>query len=176
MSIWNKDDKAKSNESPKTDTQQERIKNLSGFASLDDVAKKAEEITFSAPVTRKRAQTKRDIENQQQLEKEAKIKQAMETLGRFYSKELTAIPYDIWAYVWDDPELKLSEEEHTKLTEALFLTIQGFNLDLSSPWKALLGFSLFNVSFIGKRVKKIQAHKQTLKETEGEINLESKPN
>lgn len=131
------------------------IRNISGFNSLDDVAATAQDIINES--ARKSADKKR-ISPKMKEEAEAQAKAvkralALQTLGKFFCKELTTIPYDLWAKFYDDPVLKLSTEEATRLTEATFLVVQGFDVDFSSPWIGLLGLGLMHSAIIGQRMK-----------------------
>ena len=164
MALWDKDKKEKApgekhNGADAPDNQapdrMKEIRNLSGFSSLDDVAETARDIVNES--ARKQGERKKFTPRQkEELEaaaKEAKRKLALETLGRFFCRELTVIPYDMWAKFYNDPVLRLTPEEATKLTEATFLVVQGFDIDFSSPWIGLLGLVLMHAAAIGHRIQ-----------------------
>lgn len=143
----------------KDDTQQpdrmKEIRGLSGFNSLDDVAATAQDIINES--ARKSADRKR-VTPKQKEEMEAQLKAqkralALQTLGKFFCKELTTIPYDLWAKFYNDPALKLSVVEAERLTEATFLVVQGFDIDFSSPWIGLTGLLLMHGAIIGQRMQ-----------------------
>src|SRR5215831_3713128 len=98
------------------------IRNLAGFNSLDDVAATAEDMVRDSA---KRSAEKRSSritpkqkEEAEAAAKAAKRQQALETLGKFFCRELTVIPYDAWSKFYSDPVLRLTPEEAQKLTEA----------------------------------------------------------
>src|ERR1043166_5983981 len=96
------------------------IRNLSGFNSLDDVANTAEDLIRDS--AKKRESGKRISpkmkEEMEAAAKEAKRKLALETLGRFFCRELSVLPYATWSRIYSDPALMLSPEEANKVTEA----------------------------------------------------------
>jgi hypothetical protein len=155
----------KTNGTPAPDTQapdrMAEIRNLSGFNSLDDVARTAEDMVRDSA---KRSADKRNNrlspkqkEEAEAAAKAAKRQQALETLGKFFCRELTVIPYDAWSKFYSDPALRLSPEEAQKLTEATFLVVQGFDIDFSSPWIGLLGLVLMHSAAIGHRIQHLAA-------------------
>lgn len=131
------------------------IRNISGFSSLDDVAATAEDLVRDS--ARKSADRKRispkQREEMEAAEKAAKRQLALQTLGRFLCRELTVMPYEAWSHFFSDPALRLSPAEAEKLTEAAFLTVQGFDIDFSSPWVGLTGLVLMHGVAVGNRVR-----------------------
>lgn len=149
---------AKPNGSPEPDApnRAEQIRNLSGFTSLDDVAEQAERMVADSAKGRaaKSRMTPRQKEEAEEAAKIARRQQALQTLGRFLCRELTVMPYEAWSAFFHDPSLRLSQDEAIKLTEAAFLTVQGFDIDFSSPWVGLTGLLLMHGVAIGGRVKR----------------------
>lgn len=149
-------DKPEKPESAPEINRAEQIRNLSGFNSLDDVAATAEKMVSDSAKGRaaKSRLSPRQKEEAEEAAKAQRRTMALQTLGRFLCRELTVMPYEAWSAFFHDPSLRLSEDEAVKLTEAAFLTVQGFDIDFSSPWVGLTGLFLMHGVAIGGRVKR----------------------
>lgn len=103
----------------------------------------------------------------EEIKKEELRKKALDVVGKELCSEIAEIPYEVWAFMASNPELRLTKEEATELADSYFLLAQAIDPDFSSPW--MLGFTLMakNVVLVAKRVKMEQ-----LKKAEG-IALET---
>jgi hypothetical protein len=141
---------------------------MAGTSSLAEVAATAPanaSAVTEASRARGRARvtaTREPVKTPEQIAKEQQQQKAMEIVGKDIMSTIAALPYDTWAFMAADEEMKLTPEEAKELADAYYLLAQTANPDFSKPvW--LIGALLFkNVGLVGKRMK-IQAAKEKRK-------------
>lgn len=165
MTLWGNDDKPDTPENVKG----ESVRSMSGFASLADVKSQAPKDDAEERPAGKRGrtskQTARATETAQaarkDAEKEERKKEAMKVVGEDVCKDIASIPYDVWAFYMQDPNLSLTPDEQTKLAKSYFLLAQVLEPDLSSPWMLGVMVLLNNVRMVGRRFTYIAIKKAT---------------
>lgn len=146
------------------------VRKMSGYSSITEVAASAPEsedipITRPAPRGRQsRASSARIPQappppTAEQIAKEKAKAEAMAVVGRDIMAQIAEVPYDAWALVFADPELKLKPEESKKLADAYYLLAQAWNPDFSKPIWLLAAISFHNIALVGKRLKYLNEKK-----------------
>lgn len=133
-----------------------------GFANLKDAAAAApdrttgDDPTSQGKTTRGRKSAAPPAQPAQSDEDKRKQKlkeEAMEKIGKQICAELAAVPYDTWAFLVNDTEVSLSDEEKKDLTEKYYILAQSIEPDFSSPWFLATALFLQNLTLIAKRLK-----------------------
>jgi hypothetical protein len=122
-------------------------------SSPDDVAKPSRAVRRSSPPSASSAGSAQPAPTQEEITKERLRREAMATIGKDVCEEIAAIPYEVWAFMASDPELRLTDEERKKLADSYFLLAQSVNPDFSSPWMLMFVVIAKNAMLVTKRVK-----------------------
>lgn len=105
--------------------------------------------------------SEKDILN---AEREKARQEAIQKIGEEMARDVAGVPYEVWAFVAQDEELRLATDEEKELAEAYHLVAQTLPLSTMNP---LLIAALFLASRNAKIVrKKMMEHKKRL-EMEG---------
>lgn len=177
-------DRKRSDENPKgkategnavePEKRQKELRSLSGFGSIDDVAKSAPSSTGGEPTTRTRTtgtagRTTTPRQSAAELEAAKKAERraiALEGAGKAILKKAASLPYETWAALAADPELKLSELERKELADTYYEIAQGFDIDFSNPWILLVGMAGMHVDLVATRIKHLNDVEKAKKDAE----------
>lgn len=162
MKIFDLDDEVKPvSVKPATPAATEPAPNIRKMSGYDGIASVREAASSTPePVARPLRQSRVQKEAAEAAAKEEKRLAAMAVIGTQMMKEVAEIPYSTWAFLAQDPELRLSPDEAKELAESYYLMAQAIGADFSGPWS--IGFTIImqNLGFIGTRLK-LQAEKKS---------------
>lgn len=164
-SFFSLDDKPKDKtaaESPDA-VKQKEIRKISGHDGIESVAASAPSSVGSvgasagsgsagksaAATAPARKATKAEIEADAKAKERAA---ARERIGRYWAKRLTNTPYDMWARILQDNDMRLTEAEANELAEDLFMTIDAFDVDPTNKWMLLGGLMFTHGAVISARI------------------------
>lgn len=163
MELWRK-----KNKEPELPTKTGEIRNMAGHGGdFASAAKSAPESTAqevaspanSKPSTRSRrpsssAPAPVSTKEMQDLAKKAeaieKQRAALQRIGEEMMRDIAGTPYEVWAFLAQDPSLKLTKEEEKDLAEAYWLVAQSISLGDTPVW---ITAPLFLLSRNGRLVK-----------------------
>jgi hypothetical protein len=153
MGFWDSKEKETDNVQPDKETEIRRMSNISNLESAINSApaSTASDVVIPAnvspakksrpskinqqPITTQTSQQTADaIKLAEQL---AKRKAALQKIGAKTLEKAANAPYDFWAMLADDNELKLSSEERKELAEAYQLIGEALPLGELPPWITL---------------------------------------
>lgn len=129
----------------KAEAKAENIRGMSGYSSIDDVARNAP--TFETETQQAgtpamsgaRKPTRKQVSDQlAEQERRRKIdeerrQKAMQVVGERLMVGLANAPYEVWAMLAADPMLRLNPDEQKELADAYMILAQAYEPDFSKP-------------------------------------------
>ena len=167
MVLW----KNKPDDSTKLPDKETAIRSMGGNSgSLDVAVSSAPDSTadITANPTNVRQTTRRrsksgqsdtiqsqiDAKTVADIEREAKRKAALQRMSEMMLSDMAGAPYEFWAAVVDDDDMKLSEQEARELGEAYQIVAESLPMGNMPSWVTLPLFILGrNARLVRKRIK-----------------------
>lgn len=142
---------------------EDKAKTLSGFNSPDEVAAAAPETTqptsTEAPAKTRKPYTKRKSKNVDETPVDPRVNRFFSRMTGDYIGAIGSAPYEIWAWLSNDPQMNLSAEERQDWADGVYTLISLLDVNLNSPKAVALSLIAMQLKFALVRYARLEMSK-----------------